>query len=233
VVLRDLPDGDDELHEFLVGEGFLRVPVFDSWVRDMDFADDDGFLASLSKKARYHQRVNVLGWEDRYRVDVVVGASEDARRLGADELDELYEMYRNVHARNLDLNVFPLPRRVLDAVLAHPCWELIRLRLIDGPDSPVAFAVQYVGAEHVQPLFVGLDYEYVVSHRSYQQTLWQTIRSAQRHGARRVLLGMSADLQKARFGATAQRRWVYVQPTESYQLDVLNQLTERVIAYAA
>jgi len=39
---------------------------------------------------------------------------------------------------------------------------------------------------------------------------------------------MSADLQKARFGARPQRRWVYVQPTESFQNDVLLQLSERV-----
>ncbi len=233
VVLRDLPDGDDELHGLLIGEGFLRVPVFDTWVREMDFTGDDGFLASLAKKARYHQRVNVLGWEDRYTVEVVPGGGAAAGRLGPQQLDHLYRLYRNVHARSLDLNVFPLPRRLLDAVLARPCWELILLRLTDGPQAPVAFAVQYVGRDHVQPVFVGLDYGYVASHHCYQQTLWQAIRSAQRHGARRVLFGMSADLQKARFGARPERRWVYVQPTESYQLDVLNQLTERVALRAA
>jgi hypothetical protein len=30
---------------------------------------------------------------------------------------------------------------------------------------------------------------------------------------------MSADLQKARVGARPERRWIYVQPTESYHLD--------------
>ena len=30
----------------------------------------------------------------------------------------------------------------------------------------------------MQPLFVGLDYRYVASHRSYQQTLWQAVRFA-------------------------------------------------------
>jgi hypothetical protein len=43
---------------------------------------------------------------------------------------------------------------------------------------------------------------------------------------------MSADLQKARFGARPQRRWLYLQPTDSYQADVLNQLTEAVLAAA-
>jgi hypothetical protein len=192
VVLRDLPDGDGDLHGFLLGEGFLRVPGNDSWVRELDFTDDGQFLAGLAKKARYHQRVKVLGWEGRYRVEVVPGASAAARRLGPAARDELYALYRNVHARNLALNVFPLPRRLLDAVLGNPSWELILLSLADGPAQPVAFAAQYVGADQVQPVFV--------------------------------------DLQKARFGAKRERRWAYVQPTESYQAAVLNQLTERVAA---
>ena len=228
IVVRDLPDGDAELHEFLVGEGLLRTPQKDTWTRDVDFAGDDEFLAGLGKKARYHQRTRVLGWEGRYRVEVVPGGTPEAAAVDTALRDHLYCLYRRVHARNLELNVFPLPRRLIDAVLARPGWELTLLYLVDGPALPVAFGVQYVAPSHVQPVFVGLDYDYVASHHAYQQTLWQAVRTAQRHRAGRVLFGMSADLQKARFGARPQRRWLYVQPTDSYQADVLNQLTQAV-----
>jgi hypothetical protein len=226
VVLRDLPDGDDELRDFLIAEGFLRIPIRLSWVRFLDFASDDEFLAGLSKKARYHQRTRVLGWESRYVVTVVTGGP--ACPLSASDREDLYRLYRNVHARSLELNVFPLPRRFFDAMLAQPGWEFVVLRLPEVGERPVAFAALHVGPEHVQPVLVGLDYRYVASHNAYQQTLWQAIRAAQRHGAGRVLFGMSADLQKARFGARPERRWVYVQPTESFQNDVLLQLSERV-----
>lgn len=233
VVLRDLPDGDAELQEMLLGEGFARVPVFDTWTRPVDFSTDEDFLAGLPKKARYHQRTNVLAWEGKYRVETYAGGSAEAAAFCGAQRDHLHRLYRDVHARNLELNVFPLPRRVLDAVLSRPGWELVTLTLHDGPDEPVAFALQHVGADHVQPLFVGLDYRYVASHRSYQQTLWQAVRSAQRHGARRVLFGMSADLQKSRFGANRERRWVYLQSTDGFHLDVLNQLTEGLAVAAA
>jgi 7-keto-8-aminopelargonate synthetase-like enzyme len=233
VVLRDLPDGDQEIHPILLGEGFFRIPVFDTWVRPINFTDDESYLASLRKKARYHQRANVLSWEDRYDVQVIAGGSPAARELAGDDRDHLYRLYRNVHARNLHLNVYPLPRRLLDAVLANPGWELTVLRLKDGPAEPVAFGALHIGASHVQPLFVGLDYSYVASHRSYQQTLWQSIRSAQRHGVEKVLFGMSADLQKARFGAVPERRWAYVQTTDSYQADVLAKLIDEVTLAAA
>jgi 7-keto-8-aminopelargonate synthetase-like enzyme len=225
VVVRDVAEYDTELHDLLVAEGFLRLPLPDSWVRDVDFTDDEDFLAGLGKKARYHQRVNVLSWTDRYKVEVIEGGGAP---LDPELRAHLYELYRAVHARNLRLNVYPLPERILDAVLARPGWELVLLRLVDGPELPVAYAVQHVGTDHVQPVFVGLDYRYVASHHAYQQTLWQAIASARRRGAARVLLGMGADLQKSRFGATPHRRFLYLQPTESYQADVLNQVTEYV-----
>ncbi|MGY1619347.1 aminotransferase class I/II-fold pyridoxal phosphate-dependent enzyme [Geodermatophilus sp. SYSU D00691] len=230
VVLRDLPD-DDELHDFLLGEGLMRLPIWSTWHREVDFADDDAFLGQLTRKHRYHQRTRVLSWEPAYRVQVLRGGSREARALKPCVRDELYRMYRAVHARSFELNVFPLPRRVVDAVLESPGWEVVLLHLPDRASGPVAFAAQHVfpGADgHVAPVFVGLDYSYVPTHNSYQQLLFQALRSAQRHGLPHVLYGMSADLQKARFGATPQRRWAYVQATETFNMDVLARVSETV-----
>ena len=229
VVLRDLPDGDEERHRLLLGEGFVRMPVPETWVRELDFADDEEFLAGLGRKARYHQRNRVLSWEDQFTVRVHGGGAGVRPELSGADLDHLYGLYRNTHARNLELNVFPLPRRVLDAVLGSPAWELVTLSL-DGlaAGRPVAFVVQHLGHDHVAPVFVGMDYDYVASHNSYQQLLWQAIRSGQRHGARRVLYGMSANLHKSRFGAVPVRNWAYVQATETYNADVLARVTQSI-----
>jgi 7-keto-8-aminopelargonate synthetase-like enzyme len=231
IVLRDLPDGDDELHAFLLGEGLMRLPIWNTWVRHVDFADDDGFLAGLTRKHRYHQRSRVLAWEPAYRVDVLPGGSAAACALDDATRERMYQLYRNVHARSFELNVFPLPRRLIDAVLESPAWEIVLLHLPDAASQPVAFAAQHVipGQEgHVAPLFVGLDYEYVPTHHSYQQLLFQSVRSALQHGVPRILYGMSADLHKARFGAAAEKRWAYVQATETFNADVLARLSESV-----
>ena len=228
VVLRDLPDGDEELHTFLLGEGLIRIPVWDTWVREVDFSDDEGFLAGLTSKHRAHQRRNVLAWESAFSVRTLVGGSPEALALTAPERSALYAMYRAVHARSFDLNVFPLPQRLIDAVLAGPRWETQVLSLAEAPNVPVAFISTHVGADHLTPVFCGLDYAYVPTHHSYQQLLFQVIRSAQRHGARRIFYGMSADLQKSRFGARSQKRWAYVQATETYNSDVLAHLAESV-----
>jgi 7-keto-8-aminopelargonate synthetase-like enzyme len=228
LVLRDVLDGDEELHRFLLGEGLVRIPVMDTWVRDVDMADDEAFLASLTRKQRYHQRTKVLAHEPEYRVEVLAGGSRTAMTTSAGQRDRLYELYRGVHARAYDLAVFPLPRSILDAVLESPAFETVLLHLPDRAADPVAFAVQHVTAGHVAPVFVGMDYDYVASHGSYQVLLLQALRSAQRRGARRVLYGMSADLQKSRFGARREKRWAYVQATDTFNADVLAQLTATV-----
>jgi 7-keto-8-aminopelargonate synthetase-like enzyme len=219
ITLRDLPD-DPELHDFLLAEGFVRMPVPTSWHREIDFASDGEFLASLTSRPRHHQRTKVLAFEGAYRVGVTRGGEDSYDG----DVDHLYGLYRNVHRHSLELNVFPLPRRTLDAVLRHPGWELVTLHLHDGPDRPVAFVAQHIGPRHVQPLFLGLDYDYVTSHGAYQQALWQAVRSAQRLGVHNVLFGMSAHKHKARFGARPTRQWAYVQLTDTYHADVLAQL---------
>jgi 7-keto-8-aminopelargonate synthetase-like enzyme len=233
VVLRDLPDGDEELHTFLLGEGLLRMPVADSWVREHGCGTDEEFLAGLKRKHRYHQRTHVLAREPEFDVEVLAGGSPAATALPALHRDILYARYRAVHARAVDLNVFPLPRRLIDAVLESPAFEVVVLRLADRPRSPggediVAFAVQHVTGEHVAPVFVGLDYAYMPTHSSYQVLLLQALRTAQRRGSRRVRFGMGADLHKARFGAIREKRWAYVAANETYNADVVALIAETV-----
>lgn len=222
LVLRDLPDVDAELHDFLSGEGFFRVPVHDTWVKAVDFTDDVGFLAGLRSRDRRHQRKNVLVHEPLFSVEVLSGG---ASTPSPEALDHLHTLYRNVHSCNLELNVFPLPRRILDAIVATHGWELLVLRLPDVP-QPVAFVALHVAADHVDPVFCGLDYDYVASHGAYQQTILQSLRAAQRHGLGRVHYGMAAELHKRRFGAKPERRWVYIQATDTYNTDVLMHVPE-------
>jgi 7-keto-8-aminopelargonate synthetase-like enzyme len=231
VVLRDLPDGDDELYTFLLGEGLLRLPVPGTWVRPVDFADDEEFLAGLTRKHRYHQRTRVLASELAFDVQLLEGGSPDAAALPPLVRDHLYRLYRAVQGRAYDLNVLPMPRRLIDAVLASPAFEVVLLRLpqVAGTDV-VAFAVQHVGGGHVAPLFVGLDYAFVATHASYQVLLLQALRSARRRGAGLVRYGMGADLQKSRFGAQREKRWAYVAASETYNADVLARLAETVPA---
>jgi 7-keto-8-aminopelargonate synthetase-like enzyme len=226
LVLRDFASADTELVEALRARGLAKTPVLDSLVLDVDFGSDEELLARLSYKARTHQRREVLAWEDKYETEVL---RKGGRVPSDEEFDHLFELYRAVEARGLDLNSFELPRHVFRSMLEHDCWELVLLRLAPehgGPQDgrPVAFGAHFVGREHYAPVVVGLDYDYVLSHRAYRQGLHRAIRRGRELGARRVLLGMGATLEKRRFGAKAEPRCAFVRATDHYAMEVMASL---------
>lgn len=230
LALRDFDDDDVDLAEFFAERGLVRLRMLDSLVLDTGHADDAEWLAGLSERARRHQRREVLAWEDAYEVEVVGAGS---RVPADDELHHLYELYRAVERRGLDLNSFDLPRSVFREMLDHPCWELVLLRLRPehgGPADrrPVAFGAHFIGRRHYSPLVVGLDYDYVLSHRAYRQSLLQAIRRGRALGAERVYLGMGAPLEKRRFGAVVERRCAYVRAADHYAMEVLANIEANV-----
>jgi 7-keto-8-aminopelargonate synthetase-like enzyme len=227
IVFRDIATGDEELATFLTEGGLVPVRMPDSHVLELgEDETDEQMLERLSYRARRHVKREALAWEDAYEVEVI---GRGGRALGDDEIAHLQSLYRAVHERGLELNVFDLPPHLFRRMLEHDCWEISLLRLKSehgGPEDglPVAFGSHFIGREHLAPMVVGLDYRYVDSHRCYRQALLQTIRRARHHGARRLYLGMGAGLEKRRFGAGPQPRSAWVRFEGHYSLEVLASL---------
>jgi 7-keto-8-aminopelargonate synthetase-like enzyme len=215
IVLRDLHAADRALADALRERGYVKLTLPDSFVLEPVEGGDDAWLERLSVKSRAHQRKDVLPWDDTFEVEVVREAREDL------DFDRLYELYRAVAERSLELNTFPLPRGIFREMLDSPAWELVLLRL-DG--AVVAFGAHFAGARHYAPMIVGLDYAYVRSHHSYRQALRQAMLRARELGSRRILLGMGAGLEKRRFGAHAQERVAFAQASDHYSAQVLDAL---------
>jgi 7-keto-8-aminopelargonate synthetase-like enzyme len=217
IVLRDLHAADRELAEAIRERGFAPVSLPDSLVYEPVAGRDEEWLASLSAKARVHQRKSVLPFDGLYEVEFL---GLGGRVPSAAELDHLYSLYLNVQQRGLDLNTFPLPRTVFRDMLAHDSWELMTLRLRET-GRVVAFGAHFAGARHYAPMVVGLDYDYVRSHGAYRQALRQALLRGRALRSKRVLLGMGATFEKARFGAHVQRRTAFAQASDHYSAEVL------------
>src|SRR5579875_1512019 len=125
-VVRDVAADDSELGEVLKAQGFVRIAMPDSHVIEPVVPDDDAWLSGLSVRARAHQRREVLAREHLFDVEVL---SSGGRTASDAELHHLHTLYRNVQVRGLELNSFDLAPTVLRDMLAHPCWELLVMRL--------------------------------------------------------------------------------------------------------
>lgn len=217
IVLRDLHSADVELAEAIRERGYARASLPSSLVYEPVAGGDDEWMATLSVKARVHQRKAVLPFDDAYDVEFLRAGGRDVSEA---ELDRLYELYLAVQERGRDLNSFPLPRTFLRRMLEHPSWELMTLTLRSSGEV-VAFGAHFVGARHYAPMVVGLDYAAVRSHGAYRQALRRAILRARELGSKRVLLGMGATFEKQRFGAHVQERVAFAQASDHYSAEVL------------
>ncbi len=220
IALRDLEDPDPHLETFLRAEGFIAMQAPESFELALDWSDDEAFRKKLSPRARKHQRVSVAPFDDSYRVEIY---SRSERAPTDRELERFYELYCNVKAKSLELNTFPVPRRLFDLAARDERWEFVALFPSDAAldHLPVGMALNYVGDRHYVPLIVGLDYDYVETGGLYRQCLRQVIARARKLELERLCLGMGASLEKRRFGAHAISRHLYLQTEDHYVYDAL------------
>jgi 7-keto-8-aminopelargonate synthetase-like enzyme len=221
IILRDFDAGDDQLATVIRESGYVRMALPASLVYEPVAVSDESWLAQLSRRQRRHQRHHVLTFDKTYEVEVVRARS---RAVSEAELDHLYDLYRAVQQRGRALNVFPLPRRILRAMIADPAWELLLLRFRETGEV-VSFGANFVGVRHYAPMVIGLDYRYVMSHGLYRQMLRHVLIRARQHRSDRILFGMGATLEKERFGAIPQQRVAFAQASDHYASEVLTGLS--------
>ena len=212
VVLRDLPDGDEELHDFLIGEGLLRIPVADSWVRDVDFATDDEFLAGLARRHRVPPADPGAELGDGVPGRGAARTASAAADAGCPPPCgiALYALYRAVHARALDAERLSPPPAPARRRPGFPGWEVVLLYL---PDRRCRAGGLRRPARGGHPCGTGCSSAWTTRScpRTTAISSCCSRRSARPDGTARtrVLYGMSADLHKARFGARREKRWAY------------------------
>ena len=116
--------------------------------------------------------------------------------------------------------------------MADPAWEIVALHPTDALDEICGFVASFCGGSHYVPRIIGMDYSYVADGL-YRQCLARCVERAAVRRARRVLFGIGAPLEKARFGAARDPRVAYVLGDQSYDDDVVRLLGEGVAAQTA
>ena len=223
LLLRDLDPDDAELGQELHEAGFVRLAMPASWTLETDGRPFEAHVAGLSRNNRRHHRLKVAPWRDAYRLEVIRAGD---RALAPAEEARFQALYRNVHARGRLFNTFALPDGYFGRTLAHPGWEVLALRLEPAfggdPAGPVVgVATAYAGPAGYVPFAIGLDYAHVHAHGLYRHFMQRAYERARAHGARRVLLGFGAPLEKQRFGARPVHRAVWARAVDDYRLEVL------------
>jgi hypothetical protein len=221
--LRDFDAGDNELQDFLNGQGFIKTELPDTHlIENMNWKTQEEFLNQLNHPKRQYFRNKVVKYEPSYEVEIANFTSDTG---------QWHTLYKNVQQKSFEVNGFDLPSLFFDNIARHPNWEVIQLFLKPGnePTSKKLVAVMccFKTPERYFPVLVGMDYTYVETHNVYPQILWQTIKRAKQLNIQAIALGLTASQNKRKFGAKAIPQCAYIQMKDNYNLALIGLMANK------
>lgn len=211
--LREFDTDDIELRDLFADQGFIKVDLPDNNVIDeINWCDEEDYLLNFLKyKQRYHFKNDVLLHKDLFHVSIAETPSQN-------ELNNWYNLYQNVKARNFAVNDFLLPKKLFFKIAEHPKWEIILIHLKnnkENEDNVIAVGFAYRTSNNYCPVLLGLDYNY--QHlKIYKQILYQFVTRAKESDSKKLYFGLTASLEKRKLGAKAIKQSAYLQTKDDF-----------------
>jgi 7-keto-8-aminopelargonate synthetase-like enzyme len=225
IQLRDFDSDDIELNNFFLQEGFVRVKMPDAHIiEDLNWKNVDEYLDNLSLNARRNLKKTVIQTQSNFDVIVRKPAFQKiATSITAEEIHYWYELYLNVKKGSFNLNTFNIPYALFENFTKNSNWDIFELKLKSEPNSkPVAVIFSYISSgKNYSPFVIGLDYNYVLSHGSYRQGVFQSVLRAKELNCNKIYLGMDASVEKQKFGARIVPKSVFIQNSDNFNMEMI------------
>lgn len=223
LLLRDFDKGDSELKDLFLKEGFAPVNMPNSNVIDnMKWNSLEELIESVTSRNRRHLRNEVSQYQQAFEI-------EYKNELTEEETEYYYNLYLNVEKRNKGFNMFVYPKDILKKLSKHHNWEFIVLKLKPEFDSrserkAVAVIWTYATEKHLAPMIIGIDYDYNNEFKVYKQAIYQVLKRARMLNLTKTYLGLSADIDKHKYGAVQHARVAYIQTKDNYNMEVIESM---------
>ncbi len=221
IVLRDFQGINEELDNMMVENGFFKFNMPDSHlISNLSGENPEDFLNSLSSKSRHHLRRNVLRNESRFKIEIISKTESES------EIDYWYQLYLNVKNKGVELNTFPLPRKLFTQLNLNENWEIVKLCLKDSEsqsiDQAVCVVFCYKTPDAYMPVIIGIDYTFNQEFGIYRQALYQLVIRALQLEKQKILLGFSASIEKKKIGAKPVLTFGYMHSRDTYNMEALS-----------
>ena len=216
-IIRDLSPDNKLMDDFMVDNGYFRCEMPENFVLDIsDWVKGECYTTILRSRNKRRFRNNVAANFDLYNVKIKQSVSDK-------ELKHYFELYKNVQGRSLEINSFPHPYELFEAMNINDSWEFIEISLKPehGFDSPVAVVFAYKGIGFYAPTMMGKDYSVDFEYNLYRQTMYQSIKAAKDNGYDEVRLGFTAGIEKKNFGAKGHLSIAYMQSADHFNMEAM------------
>jgi len=222
LAFRDMDTDDMELKKFFIDKGFLLTEMPDVNIIKPKGATPKAFHDNLSAASRRHFRKDIIPYVDMFEISKVTSYTEE-------ELDVYYKLYHNVKEVNLGLNTFPLPKKFFSKMIDEQIFEVIKIELKaehteSGKKELLSFFFGKKVNSFYHGLYLGINYDYLHSHKIYRQTLYQMVQRTLALDCETIILGFSADFEKRKLGATTVGKVLFTQFKDNYKQTVINNM---------
>ena len=225
IVLRDFSQHDQSLGEYFHNKGFVKLGLPQSHIIEpLRGSHGEAYLEHIrSKKRNWIKRT--VQKEAMFRCQIYDATSKP----NASQLREMFDLYKQVALDSYEISTFLLPSHIFESILEVSNWEIIALYLKENDinvkqEKLVTAGAAFKTESSYCPIFLGLDYHYVVSHGVYRQLMWQCIKRAEALNKQRIFFGYGASLEKIKFGAQVQEKCAYVQFDDTYAQDLISNM---------
>jgi len=187
-------------------------------VDNLSWTTEEEYKKRLSAKSRAHLMQKIKRNEHLY--DAVV-----KDKLSDEEIRHAMLLFENVRQKNIAINHFSLPEKLFHMMNASADWEFVMLYLkkeYSENRDPVSVGFCHKNAANVySPMFIGMDYEYVMEFGVYRQSLYQVVKRAHALNCNKLNLGVSASLEKRKLGATLNPKVGYYQAKDNFDMEMM------------
>jgi 7-keto-8-aminopelargonate synthetase-like enzyme len=217
IMLRDFDDGNQDLDKIMLGNGYFKtqMPERNSHY-NLEWANEEEFINTLSKKSRYHLRSQVLKYSGLFECEVVTNPTKE-------QTNHWFKLYNQVKNSSFKLNTFDLPAHLFDTIAENKNWEVLSVRLKnDNGGKEVAVIFNYLSGNSYNAVFIGIDKNEKHDFSIYRQALYQIIKRANFLNCKSLNLGFTASLEKRRLGAESFKTVAYMQCDDHYNASVID-----------
>ncbi|MEM6721780.1 MAG: aminotransferase class I/II-fold pyridoxal phosphate-dependent enzyme [Bacteroidota bacterium] len=209
IMIRDFyGQQDSEFEQEMLERGFTKFQLPNNMeVEQLTWTDRNQYLKSLPQKYRYNVKKEIIQYEPNFETSYTKPNSEL-------EISQVYKLYEQVFNKSYDLNVFKLTYEYFKRMCTSDEYDVIRLYLKDENHRLVGVMFSHIHDDVYNALIVGLDYEYVYSHKTYKQILFKTLLRARALNCRKLDLAFTAEMEKKKIGARPKEVFAYMQATE-------------------
>lgn len=214
ILLRDFEEENIDLTKFLLKHGFIKINMPNTNIISTLPISTHELYNSLNAKNRTHFRKDVVN-----QLDAVSFEFKDA--LNVEETNIFYNLYINVYSSNLAVNMFPYPKELFANLSNSPDYEFI---IVKVAGNIISIGACYKAKKSYFPILIGIDYIHNVQYKVYKKVLFKVIERAIQLGCNKIHLGLTADLEKRKFGAKSIQKHAFVNIKDTFNQDIINTL---------